>query len=131
MTDPIADMLTRIRNALAVKKPKVTIPYSKIKLAIAKILEKENFISGFEIVSNKKNKFKNIVINLKYKDGNPAIHELKRISKPGCRIYVKVKEIRKVKGGRGIWIISTSRGIMTGHEAKKRKLGGELIAEIW
>ena len=131
MTDPIADMLTRIRNALAVKKPKVTIPYSKIKLAIAKILEKENFISGFEIVSNKKNKFKNIVINLKYKDGNPAIHELKRISKPGCRIYVKVKEIRKVKGGRGIWIISTSRGIMTAHEAKKRKLGGELIAEIW
>ena len=132
MTDPIADMLTRIRNALAVGKPKVSIPYSKIKLAIAKILEKENFISGFEIVTPKKNKFKNILITLKYKeDGQPAINELKRISKPGCRIYVKAKEIKKVKGGRGISIVSTSRGIMTGYEAKKRRLGGELIAEIW
>ncbi len=127
MTDPIADMLTRIRNALMAKKPEVIIPYSKIKIAIAKILEKENFVSKVDVVTNKKKRRSEIKINLK----EQKIHELKRISKPGCRVYIKANEIKKIKSGKGILIVSTSRGIMTGHEAKKRKLGGEVIAEIW
>lgn len=133
--DPIADMLTRIRNALAVKKKEVFIPFSKIKYAIAKVLEKENFIEKAErsIVTNKKKnkKFEVIKIVLKYHQGQPMIQELKRISKPGCRVYMKSKEIKKVKGGFGIYIISTSRGIMTDREAKKRKLGGEILAEVF
>ncbi|MFN3301537.1 MAG: 30S ribosomal protein S8 [Patescibacteria group bacterium] len=130
--DPISDMLTRIRNALAVKKPEVIIPFSKIKFAIAKILEKEKFIEKVEKIPPKKKKsFYEIKITLKYKNGEPAIRELKRISKPGCRVYLKANKIKPVKGGLGILIISTSRGIMTGQEARKRKLGGEVLAEIW
>lgn len=133
MTDPIADMLTRIRNALAVKKSEVFIPFSKIKLALAKTLEKENFVEKTEkeIFSKKKKNFGTIKIVLKYQNNQPVIQELKRVSKPGCRTYVKSKEIKKIKGGLGIYIISTSRGIMTSKEARKRKLGGEVICEVF
>ncbi|MCX7778978.1 MAG: 30S ribosomal protein S8 [Patescibacteria group bacterium] len=133
--DPIADMFTKIRNSLAVRKTETFIPFSKIKLAIAKVLEKANFIQKVERLSLKEGKRKRkkevLKITFKYKDGQPAIREIKRISKPGCRIYVKSKEIKKVKGGLGLYIISTSRGIMTGEEAAKRKLGGEVIGEVW
>lgn len=133
MTDPIADMLTRIKNALAVKKPQVLIPFSKIKFAIAKILEKENLVEKVEEKFFRKRKrgkkFPYILITLKYKENEPVIRELKRISKPGRRIYVKSKELKPKKYK--ISILSTSSGIMTDHQAKKRRLGGELLCEIW
>lgn len=129
MTDPIADMLTRIRNAQKVKLSEVLIPFSKIKFTLAKILEREGFVAK---VSETKNFPKKIKIILKYdSEKNPVIHELKRISKPGQRIYTKASEISKVLGGLGIAIISTSRGLMTTKEAKKRKLGGEILCQIW
>lgn len=131
MTDPIADMLTRIRNALLVKKTEVLIPFSKIKYAIAKILEQKGFIAGAEkTTSRKKNKFADIKIILQYDEQNaPIIQGLKRISKPGCRIYAKAKELKR--NDYKTLILSTSRGLMTAEEAKKRKLGGEVLCEIW
>lgn len=134
MTDPIADMLTRIRNSLAVKKTEVVLPYSKIKFALAKILEKEGWIKKTEIfgLEKEKKEFKQIKVILKYKDDNqPKIRVIKRISKPGCRIYVKKDKISKVLNGMGINILSTSQGLMTGQEAKEKGLGGELVCEIY
>ncbi|OIP76063.1 MAG: 30S ribosomal protein S8 [Parcubacteria group bacterium CG2_30_36_18] len=139
MTDPVTDMLNRIRNAQAVLKETVDIPISNLRYEIAKILEKKGFI---EKVEKKRKKIKRFIeITLKYllsealaKDGQnkiPAISRLKRISKPGQRIYLKAKQIKKVKGGYGIAIISTSKGLMTDKEARKQKLGGEVICEIW
>jgi len=129
MTDPIADMLTRIRNAQAVLKPEVFIPFSKIKYQIAKILEKEGFVESAE--KKGRGVKRKIKIVLKYDDKTPAISGLKRISKPGQRIYLPVKKIKPVRGGFGIAIISTSKGLMTDKEARKKKLGGEIICEIW
>jgi small subunit ribosomal protein S8 len=139
MIDPIADMLTRIRNASLVKKEEVFLPMSKIKLNIAKILEKEGFVSSVNIVSagqdlqkNKTSKFDQIRIVLKYdNNGQPRVSLLKRISKPGRRIYVDKDSIGRVLNGFGISIISTSKGIMTGREAQKQKIGGEFICEIY
>ncbi len=130
MIDPITDMLNRIRNAQAVRHETVEFPFSNLKLKITLILARENFIADFKKVKNKKQKL--IRIYLKYdKEKNPAISGLKRISKPGRKIYVKANEIKQVKAGVGISIISTSKGIMTGKEAKKNKIGGELLCEIW
>ena len=130
MQDPIGDMLTRIRNAQTARHQTVDIPFSKMKLKIAEILKQEGFILDFK--KKRKNSQKIIKIKLKYLEDNiPAISGLKRISKPSQRIYKKAKEIKKVKSGYGIAIISTSKGLMTDKEAKKRKLGGEVIAEIW
>lgn len=139
MTDPIADMLNRIRNAQAVLKPTVDIPFSKIKFETSKILAKEGFIKSSEIKGKKNKKF--IRITLKYYDKipaegearqrRPAVSGLKRISKPGQRIYLPHLKVRKSKGGYGIFIISTSRGLMSDKEARKQKLGGEVICEIW
>jgi len=132
MTDPIADMLTRIRNAQAVGHSTVSIPFSKIKYSIAEILAKEGFVKNVSKVGQKTKK--RIKIELKYKDAKNSISTisgLKKISKPGRRIYIKAKEIKPVLGGRGISIISTSQGLMTGKEAKKRKLGGEILCEVW
>jgi len=140
--DPISDMLTSIRNALAVKHSTVEIPFSNLKYEIAKILEKNGFI---EKVEKKRKKLKRFIeITLKYlpsqilpgktwggKDNMPAISGLKRISKPGQRIYSNQRKIKKVKGGYGTAIISTSKGLMTDREARKNKLGGEVICEIW
>jgi len=129
MTDPIADMLNRIRNAQAVNHPTVDIPFSNLKYEIAKILEKEGFV---ESVEKKSKKIKKIIeITLKYQNKTPAILELKRISRSGQRIYKTFKEIRPVKRGYGITIISTSKGLMTDKKARKQKLGGEVICEIW
>jgi len=126
MTDPIGDMLNRIKNAQAVDLATVDIPYSKLKYEIAKILERKGFI---EKVERKGRSPKRIVgITLKYPK---AISGLKRISKPGQRIYAQKKEIKRVHDGFGIAIISTSKGLMTNKEARKKKLGGEIICEIW
>ncbi len=129
MTDPITDMLNRIRNAQAVLKSEVSIPFSKKKLEIAKILMQEDFIN--EIKKSKKGKNKTIEIILKYNEGIPAISGLKRISKPGQKIYVKASEIKSVRKSYGIAIISTSKGLMTDKRARKERLGGEVICEVW
>ncbi|MFA6296615.1 MAG: 30S ribosomal protein S8 [Patescibacteria group bacterium] len=128
MVDPIADMLTQIRNAQAVKKSEISLPFSKVKLALAKILKEEGYIVDFAILE--KNKFLKIV--LKYlENGQPIIQKIERKSTPGQRIYVGSKEIKKILGGLGTSIVSTSMGIMTGKAARKRNLGGELICEIF
>ncbi len=130
MFDPITDMLNRIRNAQTVRHQTVEVPFSNLKLKITQILIKENFITDFKKIRRKEQKI--IRIYLKYtKEKNPAISGLKRISKPGQRIYKKANEIKKVKGGYGLSIISTSKGMMTNKEARKNNLGGEIICEIW
>jgi len=128
MTDPIADMLNRIRNAQLVLHPSVDVPYSNLKYGIAELLLKQGVIKKIE---KKHNKIKRIFrITLKYNDNQPAIGRLTRISKPGKRIYAPSAKIRLSRGG-GFIIISTPGGLMTGQEAKKQNLGGEIIAEIW
>ncbi len=129
MTDPITDMFNRIRNAQAVSKEEVLVPFSNIKFQIASILKKEGFIG--EIKKRKQNNKKNISIDLKYdKKGVPVTSQIKRISKPGQRIYLKSDQIKVIKGRSGISIISTPEGLLTGREAKKRGIGGEVIAEV-
>lgn len=129
MTDPIADMFTRIRNAQAVSKASVEIPFSSIKLAIAKLLERSGFVKSAEVV---KKKTMNIIkVQLKYRDGSPAISTIKRISKPGQRMYTSFEDIRRVRGGYGVTIVSTSKGLMLGNEARKQGIGGEIIGEVW
>jgi len=127
--DPIADMLIAIKNASAVGKPTVVVPFSKIKYEIAEILAREGFIE--KVVKRDRRAKRVIEIFLKYKDKTPVISDLKRISKPGQRIYLPVSKIKKVKSGYGLAIISTSQGLMTDKEARKKHLGGEIIAEIW
>ena len=130
MTDPIADMLTRIRNANQMRYKEVEIPASKIKIEIARILKEQGFIEDFKI---KKNNIQNIIVlNLKYgQNKERVITGLKRISKPGLRVYAKTEEMPKVLNGLGIAIVSTSKGIMTDKEARKESLGGEVLAYIW
>lgn len=127
--DPISDMLTRIRNAQAVLHQTVSIPFSKFKLNLAKALEKEGYIG--EVLIQGRRIRKVIEIKLKYEEGKPLIRELKRISKPGQRIYLKKDKIRSVRQGYGLSIISTSQGLINDKEARKRGLGGEVICEIW
>ncbi len=128
--DTIADMLTKIRNAQTAGKETVVIPYSKIKTEILKIMKKEKFLKNSE-VKGKKNK-KIIEAELEYnKDGAPKIQHIKRISKPSQRIYLPFKKIRSVQYGKGLGIISTPKGILTDKEARKEKVGGEVICEIW
>ena len=130
VTDTIADMLTRIRNANAMRYTEVKVPASKLKLELARILKEEGFIKEYKVVSE--NVGKNILLTLKY--GNKkerVITGLKRISKPGLRVYAKKEEVPKVLNGLGIAIISTSKGIMTDKEARKQNLGGEVLAYVW
>jgi len=127
--DPITDMLNQIKNAEAVDKTEILVPLSKIKNEIANILSNEGFVG--EVKKIAKGRTKNIKITLKYNDNMPAMLGFKRISKPGQRIYQGVSEIRKVRGGFGISIITTSKGLMTNKEAKKQKLGGEVICQVW
>ena len=126
MVDPISDMLTRIRNAQKAEHKSVIMPLSKIKLEIAKILKKEGYIE--ELKKSDKKEKKLLEIDLKYP---VAINEIKRISKPGQRVYIKADKIKPVKNGYGISIISTPKGLMTGKEAKKAGLGGEALLDIW
>ena len=131
MTDPIADMLTRIRNANTAKHDTVDVPASKIKLAIAEILLNEGFIKSYEVVED--GNFKTIKITLKYgKDKTEKIITgLKRISKPGLRVYASKDELPKVLGGLGTAIISTNKGVLTDKEARKQNVGGEVLAFVW
>lgn len=128
-TDPIADMLTRIRNANQQKHETVSIPYSNLKNDLAKILKNEGFVTDF--VVNEEGNYKNIVITLKYKGNERVITGLKRVSKPGLRQYAKVNEIPKVLNGLGIVVLSTSQGLMTDKEARAKNIGGEVLAYIW
>lgn len=127
--DPITDLLNRIRNAQAVSIEIVSLPFSNLKYKIAKVLEKEGFIEKVE-KKGKKTK-KTIKFSLKYKENIPAISELKRVSRQGQRIYTSYKNIKRVKGGKGISIISTPKGLMTDKDARKEKVGGEVLCEIW
>ena len=129
VTDPIADMLTRIRNANQMRYKEVEVPASKIKNEIARILKSEGFIVDYKV---KKNNIQDIlVLSLKYVDKERVITGLKRISKPGLRVYAKAEEIPTVLNGLGIAIISTSKGVMTDKEARNNSLGGEVLAYIW
>ena len=132
MSDPIADMLTRIRNANTAKHDTVDIPSSKMKVSIAEILKKEGYIKDFELVQDEKG-FSSIHVTMKYgKDKNEKIISgLKRISKPGLRVYANTDELPKVLGGLGIAIISTNKGVLTDKEARKQNVGGEVLAFVW
>jgi len=128
--DSIADMLTRIRNALAVKKETVVIPYSRLKMEIAKIFVKEKLVKEAEPKGKKSKKIIEIVLAYK-ENGKPAITHLKRISKSSQRIYSPVKNLKSLRGGTDLRIISTPKGILTDREAKKEKVGGEVLCEVW
>ncbi len=131
MTDPIADMLTRIRNAIMRKKPKVEVPASNMKIAIARILKDEGFIANYKVYVDQK-KHQNILIYLKYGDnGESPIHEIVRVSKPGRRVYVSKDEIPKVKGGLGVAVLSTSKGVISDSDARDMGVGGELLFTVW
>jgi len=130
MTDPIADFLTFIRNASLARHDSVRIPRSKLKQRIAEILQAEGFIKSCEVVEDGKQGF--LQITLKYDDeGQPVLSGLKRVSKPGLRIYVSKDRIPKVLGGLGITILTTSKGVMTDREARKENVGGEVICSVW
>jgi small subunit ribosomal protein S8 len=130
ITDPIADMLTRIRNAQAVKKSEVSLPFSKLKFELAKILKHENYLESVE--KQEEAKFPQLKIVLKYDENNqPAISNIRRVSKPGKRIYVSKNKIPIVLNNLGILIISTSSGLMTNKEAKRKGVGGEILCEVW
>jgi len=130
MNDPISDMLTRIRNGLQARHETVNIPASKMKLEIARIMRAEGYIKNFKFIQDNKQGI--IKVMLKYDDNqNPIIIEMKRVSKPGRRIYAKVDEIPVVKKGLGVAILSTSRGVVTDKKARKEKVGGEVLCTIW
>ncbi len=131
VSDPIADMLTRIRNANMAEKVSVKLPSSKIKVEIAKLLKSEGFISDHSIIKIDENK-SSLVISLKYTaDREPVIQGLQRVSKPSCRKYVNGNEVPRVLGGIGIAILSTSKGVITDTEARKQNIGGEILCYIW
>lgn len=123
--DPVANMLVTIKNGYLAKKPQVLVPFSKFKYEIAKVLASEKFVGK---VAKDKDK---IAIELLYEGGRPKIKDIKRVSKLGLRVYEKSKNIKKVKGGRGMLVISTPKGLMTGKDAKAKKLGGEVICQVW
>ena len=130
LTDPVADMLTRIRNAISARHQKVDIPASKLKLEIARILKEEGYVSNFKATEEEGHKI--LRIYLKYANNNEAvISQVNRVSRPGCRVYVRRTEIPRVLGGMGINILTTPRGVMTGRQARKQGLGGELLCEVW
>ncbi len=129
VTDPIADMLTRIRNAIQARHESVVVPSNKEKIEIAKILKEEGFITDFTVEGDLK---KNIIITLKYgKNNEKVISGLKRISKPGLRVYAKADDLPRVLNGLGIAILSTSQGMLTDKQAKQKHIGGEVVAYIW
>lgn len=129
-SDPIADMLTRVRNALQARHPKVDVPASRLKLDIARILKEEGYISNFKIAEDGVKK--SIRIYLKYTGGNvPVISRIERVSRPGCRVYSGSQDVPRVLGGLGINILTTPRGVMTGATARKENVGGEVLCQVW
>jgi small subunit ribosomal protein S8 len=128
-TDPIADMLTRIRNASQAKKAELVLPYSKFKANLAKLLAKEGFVGTVgELIAT----HKMLQINLKYTpEGQPVIAGIKRVSKPGQRIYLPVEKLPRTNSGYGVTVVSTSKGLMTDKEARKAKMGGEVVCQVW
>ena len=129
-SDPIADMLTRVRNALTARHQKVDVPASKLKMEIARILKEEGFILNYKMAEDGAQK--TIRLYLKYTPANQlAIAKIQRVSRPGCRVYVGAKEIPRVLGGLGVNILTTPRGLMTGRDARKENLGGELLCQVW
>jgi small subunit ribosomal protein S8 len=128
-TDPISDMLTRIRNALAARKSELVMPYSKFKHGLANVLLQEGFISG---VNELPGRVKTLQLNLKYdQSGSPVITGIKRVSTPGQRIYLPVTKIPRTNGGFGVTVVSTSRGLLTDKQARKDRVGGEVVCQIW
>ncbi len=130
LTDPIADMLTRIRNATTAKHETVNIPASKMKVAIAKVLKEEGFIRDYDLVDEPPRKFLRVQLNYTGKK-EPILSGLQRVSKPGLRVYVQKREIPRVYGGLGIAILSTPQGVMTGQSAWRRNVGGEVLCYVW
>lgn len=129
LTDPIADMLTRIRNANAARHSVVAIPFSKIKESIANILKNEGYIVDYEI--KEEGSKKDIIVSLKFVDGEAVVKGLKRISKPGRRVYSSVEDLPKVLGGLGIAVVSTPKGVLTDKECRKHSVGGEVLCYVW
>ncbi len=130
LTDPVADMLTRIRNAGSARHQKVDIPASKLKLEIARILKEEGYIANYKAVEEEGRKI--LRVYLKYGSNNEAaISNVERVSRPGCRVYVRRTEIPRVLGGMGINILTTPQGVMTGRQARKQGVGGEVLCQIW
>lgn len=132
MTDPIADMLTRIRNAVSVERPIVHMPVSKVKRGVAEVLKREGYIWDWHEEQNDNQPVKQLCIDLKYgPNGERVIQHIKRVSSPGCRVYSQAKSLRPVLNGLGISIISTSRGVLSDREARQKNLGGEVLCELW
>jgi small subunit ribosomal protein S8 len=129
MTDPIADLFTRIRNAIRAEHPKVDIPNSKMKVRIVEILREEGFIKNFKVAEDNKQGW--LRVYLKYRDGEPSIHGIKRISKPGRRVYVGKDEIPKVLNGLGVAIVSTSSGVVADGICREKQVGGEVLGYVW
>ncbi len=130
MTDPIADMLTRIRNAVRVERPHVDLPASKVKRGLAEVLKREGYIWDWEEVAAEP--AANLRLHLKYgPNGERVIRHVRRVSKPGRRVYSGATKLKPILGGMGIWVLSTSRGVISDREARQRNLGGEVLCEIW
>ena len=131
LADPIGDMITRIRNAQLRALTNVTIPSSKFRARILDVLKQEGYIANYKILSDDKNKKESLLVDLKYTNGLPVIKEIKRISKPGRRIYAKADSISKIQNGLGLAIVSTSMGIMSDNDARTKKIGGEIICRVF
>jgi len=129
LTDPVADFLARIRNAIRARHPKFDVPASKLKLEMARILKEEGYIANFKATEEEGRKL--LRLYLKYDGDDPALSNLNRISRPGCRVYVGRDEIPRVLGGLGIVILTTPKGVMTGQQARKQGVGGEVLCEVW
>lgn len=130
VTDPIADMLTRIRNGMLARHEHVRVPASKLKLEIAKVLKGQGYIQKYDLVDDKRQG--QIRIHLRYgEDGEPVITGLRRVSKPGLRVYVDAKRVPRVMGGLGVAVLSTSTGVLTDREARRRRVGGEVLCYVW
>ena len=130
MTDPVADLLSRIRNGVRAERPSVDVPYSRLKVAIVHALQREGFVWDHEVVDAGVHKV--LRVNLKYgPNGEHVIQHVERVSKPGCRVYVAVNEMKDVRQGTGISVLSTSKGVLSNREARRQGIGGELLCEVW
>ncbi len=130
MTDPIGDLITRIRNGYSVHQRQIKVPYSVVKKNLAAILVKEGYLKKMAVEGKKPQK-KELILELKYPQQKPALTQIERVSKPSLRVYLQAKELKPLRGGFGMRILSTSQGLMTGKEAKKKNLGGEVICQVW